>query len=104
MKESAEASTGIYTGTTPARRRLEDRTASTGQHCPTSGAWSSPLTGTVTFVFLKGQLMPCLGGQPVEWQLCTGQSGSGGRSCRASNSILVQDTTANDSAVSSAKP
>lgn len=48
--------------------RQEDRVAATGEHCPTSGAWTAPAWPSAAVVVLKGEIMPPLRGEAVEWQ------------------------------------
>ncbi len=47
--------------------RQEDRVATTGEHCPTSGAWTAPAWPAAAVVLLKGEIMPPLCGKAVEW-------------------------------------
>lgn len=47
--------------------RQEDRAAATGEHCPTSGAWTAPAWPSAAVVVLKGEIMPPLYGKAVEW-------------------------------------
>lgn len=52
---------------TPALDHFE--TASTGHHCPKTGWWSlRGNEGDSTFI-TEGQMMPAVGGVPVEWSL-----------------------------------
>ena len=47
--------------------RREDRVAATGEYCPTSGAWSAPAWPSAAVVVLRGEVMPSLCGEAVEW-------------------------------------
>ena len=53
----------------PANRRYEDRMATTGEHRPTSGAWTTRSWPTLTIFIRKGDLMPPLdgGARPGNW-------------------------------------
>lgn len=48
--------------------REEDTIARTGERCPTSGAWTAPAQPSAAVVLLKGELMPSLCGETVEWK------------------------------------
>jgi hypothetical protein len=51
----------------PVVLRHEDRVAVTGEHCPTTGFWSSTSMPSAPVALRRGELMPPLWGRAVEW-------------------------------------
>lgn len=56
-------------GSCPRTLHAEDRVASTGNHCPTSGVWEPAATPGIRITLHRGDVVPPLNGASAQWKL-----------------------------------